>query len=153
MATDPPENSSSPDQVGWLPADDGSALQETPPAKVPEEPASPVGGCRAAMLSQLKNVSAGSAGSVIWPELDSGRSTSGRLAATMRMLGLEESAGGQLHSIEENEWKAFRATALHAASSESGRGGVKSARRALASTISVAMAFMAMLDRKSTRLN
>jgi hypothetical protein len=51
------------------------------------------------MLSQSRRVSAGMAGSVSAAEAELGWRTSGRLAVRMRVLELEEVAGGQWHSI------------------------------------------------------
>ena len=61
----------------------------------------------------------------------------------MSRLGSEESAGGQWHSMAEKDWKLLWALALQAASRESRWSGTKSARRALASLMLVAMALLA----------
>ena len=58
-----------------------------------------MGGWGVAMLSQSRRVSAGMAGSVSAAEAELGWRTSGRLAVRMRVLELEEVAGGQWHSI------------------------------------------------------
>ena len=118
-------------------------------ARVPG-PVRPVGGRGVATPSQSRKVSAGRAGRVSVAEAELGWRTSGRLAVRMRLLGPEEVDGGQWHSTLEKVWKKFRAMARQPASTESRRGGTKSARRALPSWISDAMALWPRVPRRLT---
>ena len=111
---DVPDSSTSPERDG-AEADDSFAGFRMPLSGLADDPqlrfaasvpalASTEGGCGEATLSQLNSVSAGRAGSDTLTEAESRLRISGRLAATVRMLGSDEFGGGHLHSIEVKEW-------------------------------------------------